>query len=153
MTVKHLEYFAKEEYRDWFHRMSPRVVCFLDLFRFKWNRAVVISNAKGALGRNGEGTSQHYWEQFGEVRGIDVHPKRILTSDDARRAVETAKECGFTGIGFYPQWNSGPGLHLDVRDDRKMGDPAIWGGVLNGNGKQIYVSLEEAFLVMEGLNQ
>lgn len=148
----HIENFKKQEFREWFHRMSPRIICFIDLLRHKWGYPIDVSRHPHALGRNGKGTSQHFWENWGEVRAIDCHPRRILTADDARRIVDLAIDCGFTGIGFYPQWNPRPGLHLDVRDNRKMGDPAMWGGVLNGNGKQIYVSMDEAFTVMDGLN-
>jgi len=143
-----LEYFSISEFnianRDWFTRMSPTWLAKIDLLRWWWGKPIAISPVKGALGRDGDGTSQHYWEQFDEVRAGDVLPSGIVTQSDARDFFELAEEAGFTGIGVYPDWAPSPGFHLDVREDCEMGSPATWGGVKNEHDKQVYVSFEEA---------
>ena len=147
--------FGPTPYREdnWWHEMCPRLLVLTDTFRFQWAKPITISNNNFALGRRlGQGSeSQHNIDKHGEVRALDCFPGGIKTRSDAEYAVSLAKELGFTGIGFYPHWNGGPGLHLDTRRDREPGAPSIWGAVNNEQGKQIYVSLEEALLAMSDL--
>ena len=147
----HLEHFKNKEFREWVEKMSPKLLAYLDLFRHRLGRRIQISPVNGALGRNGEGKSQHYWENWGEVRAVDVLPEGMLYVEDARTAVRLAIECGFTGIGLYPHWRPSPGLHLDVRDTAKMGSPALWGAmkiVKDGKESQQYITLEKAYRLM-----
>jgi hypothetical protein len=144
--------FGKTDFRmtDWWHLMCPRLLVLTDTFRFQWDRRVRISNNDFALGRflGEDSDSQHNVDQWGEVRALDCFPEGMDTRKDAEYAVSLATELGFTGIGLYPHWNGGPGLHLDTRRDREPGNPAIWGAVNDAQGNQTYCSLEVALLAM-----
>lgn len=141
-----LEYFEEKEFRKWWPKMSPKLLVKLDLLRFRWGKPINISVKKGAIGRDGKGTSQHFWEQFGEVRAVDTIPEGIETQEDAYKFFKLAIECGFTGIGFYPTWSKGPGFHLDSREDVKMGSPKKWGGLYHGDGTLFFVTITKAIL-------
>lgn len=144
--------FGPSQYRteDWWHEMCPRLLVLLDTFRFQWGRRVRISNNAVALGRKLglDSISQHNFDRWGEVRAADCFPDGLVYREDARFAIYLARELGFTGIGLYPHWNGGVGLHLDTRRDRQPGDPALWGAVNGPKGEQQYVSLETALLAM-----
>ena len=53
----------------------------------------------------------------------------IVTSAERQRAYEVAKKVGFTGIGLYTDTRPSNMVHLDVRADRRPGDPAKWSRV------------------------
>lgn len=148
-----LDNFRKSEFREWYERMSQELVIKLDLLRFLWGKPIRISPVKGAIGRDGDGTSQHYWEQFGEVRAIDILPDGIDNVDDAREFFDLCVQCGFRGIGFYPHWSPTPGFHVDVRVEQRMGNPSTWSGIdgkkPSGQIVQVYRSLEIGFQAME----
>jgi len=132
----YVNHFTSKEFRGW--KMSLRLIVMLDLFRERLKKKVNVSKNKDAIGRMGEGTSQHFFEMFDEVRAIDVIPEG-MTKDNAEEYIKIAEECGFTGVGIYPHWAQGPGLHLDVRDAFL----AKWGAVYQDD-VQVYVSVEEA---------
>jgi hypothetical protein len=142
-----MDFFTPREFGEWFDRMDPEFLVKLDLFRYRWGAPVELSPAAGALGREGSPESQHHWKPGGTVRAGDLLPVGITTQEDARRAIALATECGFRGIGLYPHWAPMPGLHLDVRVDRRMGEPALW-GALRVNGAQTYVPLTNALKAM-----
>lgn len=131
--------FTESEFREWEDRISPDLLERLDKFAIAWGKPVIISTAKGAIGRHGgvDDTSQHNFDRWGEVRAIDIFPQG-LNSSSARSALTMAKSVGFTGIGFYSDTKPSMLMHVDVRTDRVIGDPALWGRV---NGK--YVSIFE----------
>lgn len=145
-----VRYFQPSEFRGWWDVLDPVLLRCLDLFRHILNSPVMISPAEGAIGRRlgSRSKSQHNVDRWGQVRAIDVIPQvggRYLRDQQAARmAVEIAKRCGFTGIGYYPHWKPEPGLHLDVRRDRTVDDPALWGALRDGP-TQRYVSIEQAF--------
>lgn len=140
--------------------MHPRLVTLLDLFRYRWGRAVIISPADGALGRRDDSSSRHNIERWGRVEAADVMPTGMDHAYQAREAVEVARRCAITGIGVYPHWSPRPGLHLDVRDAAKPGDPAAWGAIDESRategqrqrgrvrGGQVYLGIDEAIGVM-----
>lgn len=154
----HLENFKPHEFgpspyreENWWPRMDPRLLVLLDLLRYLWGAPIRISNNAEALGRHlGDSGSMHNVEIHGLVKAIDVFPDKVIDRESARAIVKLAKACGFTGIGIYPQWSGGFGLHLDVREDRMMGDPALWGALKDENFGQVYVSMEAALLAMSG---
>lgn len=138
-----LDYFnRKTEFirngTNWFPLMSKELIVKLDLLRYRWGRPIHISLNEDAIGRElgQEDSSKHNFDKWGEVLAIDVFPERIGTANqDAFNAYffQLAKECGFRGIGYYPDWEMQKGdkffkggFHLDVRRDREMGDPASW---------------------------
>lgn len=141
----HLYYFSHDEFRSWASDMSPRLLVLLDLFRHRWGQPVMVSPHQDALGRRGMGDSlsDHNYDRWGEVRGIDVMPLRMSTPEAMQRAVKLATGLGFTSIGLYPHWRPRPGLHLGVRHSNRPGFPATWGAVRK-DGRQTYVSLAEA---------
>jgi hypothetical protein len=143
-----LHYFHPDEFvshgRDWLPDISPSLLVRLDILRHQWGRRITVSPAFGAIGRVAAGSnSQHNIEKWGEVRAIDIMPAGIATMGNAHDFYLLCLDLGFTGIGFYPHWKPNPGFHLDVRQDRKPGDPATWGGVAGESG-QVYVSINDA---------
>lgn len=139
-----LRYFHPDEFGEWLPFMSVRLLVMLDVLRHMWGQPIRVSPAKGALGRRlGERASQHNVDRWKEVRAIDVMPQGIDSEDQAHVFYMLALDIGFTGVGFYPDWRPSPGFHLDVREDRKPGDAATWGGVATPAG-QHYVSVNDA---------
>jgi hypothetical protein len=138
----------ERDHVQWWQHLSPRLLILLDSFRFQWGKPVRVSGHKHAVGRHlGESFSQHNFDRWDEVRAVDVQPDGMVTRDDAYRAVLLAQSVGFTGIGLYPHWSGGPGLHLDVRHERAPGHAVTWGGVRAASG-QVYVSLNDALEVL-----
>lgn len=129
MTRPTLEYFSADEFGAWWPFMSADLLQKLDEFRRRWGAPVTVSGAHGALGRTGDGHSQHNVDRWGEVRAIDVFPKGMDSLADRTRAFDIAKSIGFTGIGIYTDTKPSNMLHLDVREDRNAGDPAKWSRV------------------------
>ena len=149
----HLYYFRPHEFgptdhreEDWWPHMDLRLLVLNDLFRQQWGQRVRISRNAHALGRRlgPDNESSHNYDRLGKVLANDVFPEGINTREDAEYAVALAKELGFTGIGIYPDWRGGCGLHLDTRRCREPGNPALWGAIQTDAG-QTYVSLEDAF--------
>jgi len=143
-----LHYFSPEEFHGWYDKMSPELLVKLDILRHQWGRPIRISPAQGAVGREDNSQSQHNFNRWGEVRAVDCYPEGLITEDDAERVVIAATDCGFGGIGIYPHWSGGIGLHVDVRPDKAMGYPATWGGVNTETGRQRYVAMSEALRVI-----
>ncbi|WP_018014106.1 hypothetical protein [Teredinibacter turnerae] len=125
-----LNYFSASEFGIWWPLMSNDLLKKLDLFREKWGDVVEVSRAPGAIGREGDNRSQHNPILWGEVRAVDVFPKKngqyITSVADRQRAYDIAREVGFTGIGIYTDTQPGNMLHLDVRSDRTAENPALW---------------------------
>jgi len=141
-----LEYFSASEFGAWWLLMSVKQLKTLDAFRKALGKPVIISPANGSLGRylgSGE-SSQHNVSKWGEVRACDIMFPWMKTKAELKHAVEVAKQVGFTGIGAYPHWKPYMGLHVDTREDRQAGNPALWSAVLVA-GKQKYVGLGVAF--------
>jgi hypothetical protein len=112
---------------------------------------VSISLAPGAVGRNfgPDVDSQHNFDRWGEVRAVDVFVEGVDSKAQASRVLDIATSVGFTGVGVYPDWKNNDGdpqvgFHLDVREVREMGVPAMWGRL-----GQDYVSAEFALSQME----
>ena len=131
--------FTESEFREWEGRISPKLLEKLDRFALVWKKPVIISSAKGAIGRHcgANDTSQHNFDKWDEVRAIDIFPQG-LTRENSREALSIAKSVGFTGIGFYSDTKPSMMMHVDVRTSRVEGEPALWG---RENGK--YVSIFE----------
>lgn len=146
-----MQFFKKKEfYRDgvdWYPKLSEELKIKLDLFRFRVG-TVQISPHKDAVGRDDLTDSQHNINKWGEVRAVDVMPTMIKCYETMLHALEMAQECGFKGIGIYPDWAPYPGLHLDVRHGRNFDDPAIWAAI-EVDRKQKFVSLDEALHKMD----
>ena len=137
-----LRYFGPAEFGQWWPLMSDALLQKLDTFRHRWGQPVQISPAPGSLGRlippGAPGfASQHNVTRWGEVRAADIMPlvlepvgdeirRRGMTRAELQRAAELAEAVGFRGIGAAPDWRPYPGLHVDVREDRREGDPATW---------------------------
>ncbi len=149
-----LHYFSPDEFIDasmqsWYADMSSELLVRLDVLRHQWGSPIQTSKAVGAMGRKATNSkSQHNIERWGEVRAIDLFPSKLANDDDVERFVLAATDVGFTGIGIYPHWSSGIGVHLDVREGVQAGYPATWGGVNNDVGRQVYVSLSDAMQVI-----
>jgi len=86
-----------------------------------WLPVVLSSPYNGGLIRAGMGGSQHYIGRAADIKW----PVGVSKHDAFQAAIQT----GFTGIGVYP-W----GMHVDIRSDRKPGDPATWGRVYKQDG-------------------
>ena len=145
-----LNYFSAKEFQrqavaggevvDWANSMDRRLLVLLDALRSVWAKPIVISAAPGAIGRY-EGTSRHSIEAWGgTVMAVDVMPEGIASRAEAEKFYYQAKQLGFGGIGFYPNWNPQPGFHLDTRQCEPY-KPQCWGSI---DGKK-YISLHETF--------
>lgn len=148
--------FQTVELKGWWERTSPRLLVVIDVFAARWGPAAYVSPHPRAVGREDgpEDESQHNVDRWGEVRGIDLMLEGLRRRSDAVRAVRIAEEVGFTGIGLYPHWQPGAGIHGDVRTSAQPGNPATWGGVrrigADGEPYQVYVSLQRALEEFEG---
>lgn len=148
-----LYHFFEHEFvrggEDWFPLMAPRLLVTLDLFRYRWGDVVEVSPHPAAIGRRlGPSVlSDHNVDRWGLVHGIDVMPRGMERRRDAERAVRYLVEVGATAIGVYPHWQPGAGVHVGQRDSHRPGAPASWGAVRR-DGKQVYVSLDEALGAM-----
>ena len=161
MTLDHFD--RKTEFirnnRNWFPLISKELLVKLDLLRYRWGSGIHISLNEDAIGRElgQDDDSKHNFDKWGEVLAIDVFPERKGTANqDALNAYffQLAKECGFRGIGFYPEWTMQKGkkllkggFHLDVRRDRKAGDPASWGYTKNTGSISISNFIYNRYLV------
>ena len=144
-------WFARDEFGEWADMMHPGLLFALDVLRDKLGAAVVISSARGSLGRRLAGSSSlHNVDVFGMVYAADVLLPLswgVAESFDAARHVRL-----FSGIGVYPFWKPRAGLHLDVRHLSPRNPskgatplkPATWGGVPGAGGLQEYISAAAA---------
>lgn len=134
----HLEHFVKSEFREWWQRMSHRLLVLADVLRHQLGSAIEPSKNKAALGRNGGNSeSAHNIDRWGEVLAMDFFVSGVYFRAQAEEVVDRMRKIGFTGIGVYTGTRNNRGelqvmFHGDVRPDRKMGDPAVWGRI---NGK------------------
>lgn len=144
-------WFARSEFGEWADMMHPALLFALDVLRDALNAIVVVSPAKGALGRwMGMSTSLHNANFHGMVYAVDV---LLPLSFGVDQGFDAARDLRlFSGIGVYPFWKPRAGLHLDVRHLASTNptkgatprDPATWGGVPGAGGRQEYVSAAAA---------
>ena len=147
-----MRHFEESEFQGWFESMSPQLLALLDALRELWGAPIFISSANGAVGRT-SGGGYHDFIVQGEVRAVDIQPSGLDNAKKVREFFTLAKSLGFTGIGFYPQWNRA-GFHIDVRP---TGALATWGAyyVINEKGEkeQFYYSLAEAMADYERMTK
>lgn len=151
------QYFAHDEFGPWADAMHPALVFALDVLRDALDAPLVISPAKGSLGRRlGMSTSLHNVDFHGMVYAADVLLPSwcgVVWGYFAARDLRL-----FSGIGVYPFWRPRAGLHLDVRHLSPRNPtkgatpqvPATWGGVLGVGGRQEYVSARAVLDAAEG---
>ena len=137
--------FVTNNGTDWFPCMALKLLYKLDTYRCLTGEGFLVSKHDSALGRylGPENESTHNVDYWGEVLAVDGFPANMDCREEANHRIQLARGCGFTGIGLYPDWHGGPGLHLDVRPTREPGDPATWGYVLEGN-QYVEVTLHKA---------
>lgn len=143
-----LWYFEDREFiRDntqWLPMMPADLLVKLDVLRTMWMKPIYVSGHQKAIGRRaGDSQSYHNIDRWGRVLAIDVQPDVVEDRGAAHAFYLLARDIGFTGIGFYPHWNPTPGFHLDVRRERRPGDPATWGFVLR-DGDNLQVGMRDA---------
>lgn len=134
--------FQREE---WIHdpdKVSLDLVQRLDRVR---NRAtqltqhevpIIIHVACGKPGVHSE-NSYHYPNERGLCLAADFHFEGPITP-----MLEFAilLEHGFTGIGFYPNWDPVAGWHADIRP---AGTPVYWWTSGESSNQEYHYSLEE----------
>ena len=140
-------WFARDEFGEWADMMHPALVFALDVLRDALGAPVVISPAKGSLGRRmGMATSLHNVDFHVRVYAADV---LLPVSVGVDFGFDVARDLRlFSGIGVYPFWKPRAGLHLDVRHLSPWNPtkgatprtPATWGAVPGAYGRQEYVS-------------
>jgi hypothetical protein len=105
-----------------------------DVFRFPF---IVHSDWR----KPPDGVPEELWpSQHNHGRAVDFHIEGIDYRDAVDlmgRFLRLLTVAQRVGLGIYPHWNH-PGFHLDTR-----GYMARWGAV-NRDGKQVYVSFDEA---------
>ena len=136
MKDVHLQHFSKTEFREWWGKMSPRLLVLLDILRYKLKSPIQISRHPKSLGRHlgDKSHSEHNIDFWLQVLAVDCFVTNVFTRNEAAHVVYTAHGIGFTGIGVYPDWINGRGdkqvgFHLGVRPTINMGNPAEWGYV------------------------
>ena len=144
-------WFARDEFGEWADMMHPALLFALDVLRDALNAPVVISPAKGALGRRmGMSTSLHNVDFHGMCYAVDV---LLPLSFGVDQGFDAARDLRlFSGIGVYPFWKPRAGLHLDVRHLSPLNPskgatprtPATWGAVPGAYGRQEYMSAAAA---------
>lgn len=154
-----IEYFSVAELRGWWYKTDPRWFICADMLREYSGLVIRISPVNGAIGRDqgADGKSDHNYTRWGRVFGIDTMPVFSRATEDgsvesqAYTFYQQAQWCGFTSIGYYPDWKDAdgshsPGFHLGTRRDRRPGNPATWGGLrdLKGGSKYKYTSIIDA---------
>lgn len=126
-------FFKDSEFHGYEDQLAPGLRDKLNRFRLMWGAPVLVSGDPESVGRErGDSLSQHNVEKWGETRAIDVFPQGLKTQADALRAIAIAEDVGFTGIGLYPDKNSGVMLHLDVRPQNYVSKWAFIGGAQFG---------------------
>jgi uncharacterized protein YcbK (DUF882 family) len=133
-----IEHFSPDERWGDPTMMERDLMFLLDTLRGLFHHPFVIHC--GYQHRPGKQKSQH---NFG--RAVDFHIEGIAFSDAVDLMLNFIGPppkglgvAGVIGLGIYPHWNN-PGFHLDTRGER-----ARW-GAMNINGRQVYVSFEEAY--------
>ena len=143
MTVQQvrLNYFKASEFNqthlggeNWWLHMSLDLLYRLDALRGFWGEPITINQVLGAIGRRDDSNSDHNFNKWGEVRGVDVNID-IESNAMIQVFIGQAKQVGFNAIGFYPDSNS-KFFHLGVRNQSNV---STWGRV---DGE--YVTLNEA---------
>ena len=144
-------WFARSEFGEWADMMHPALLFALDVLRDALDAPLVISPAKGSLGRRlGMSTSLHNVDFHGMVYAADVLLPFWCGVDWGYPAARDLRL--FSGIGVYPFWRPRAGLHLDVRHLSPRNPtkgatpraPATWGGVPGVGGRQEYISAAAA---------
>lgn len=124
-----------------YSKIDPDLISKLEDFQTKIGLSVIVTSGY----RPQSDGSQH---QLGKAADIMVPSGMSLLS-----LYKVAEDCGFTGIGIYPDWRlEGKklgGLHVDVRD--RQGPHAKWMGVSQGGGKQVYIALNDENLQKYGV--
>lgn len=148
-----LRYFSDHEFIrndvQWLPMIAPDHLVKLDILRYHLGKPIYISGHPRALGRkDGDSTSLHNIERYGEVLATDVQADGLDTWNSANEFYMLSVDMGFTEIGFYPHWEPMPGFHLGSRRDREMGNPATFGYILR-DGELIEVSIGDAMDVLE----
>lgn len=149
MFPSNLRWFDEEEFREWSARMSHLLLRGLDLFRQRAGVPIMVSPHPLALGRTDEKwqNSQHYVSgQNDVVKAVDVMFPKCNTRIELEYMWNVARDLNwFSGLGVYPHWKPFAGMHLDVRYTRDPRvDPALWGAVLDKDGKQVYTGWKES---------
>lgn len=121
-----LNYFKPQEFirngTEWFPLMDASLLVRLDVLRSFWGSAIHISANPHAVGRRDNSQSYHNVEKWGKVMAVDVFPTKNIPDNFRILAVQ----CGFTGVGYYPQWKMNDnigGFHLDIGEERR---PLKW---------------------------
>lgn len=151
-------HFSNSEFGPWAGFIHPALLFGLDVLRETLNAPVVISAARGALGRRlGGSKSLHNVDVFGMVYAADVLlPMTMSASEGFDTALKLRL---FSGVGVYPFWKPRPGLHLDVRHASAVNpsrgatplNPATWGAIPGAGRRQEYTSAAAALARFEAL--
>jgi len=132
--------WSPREFQGWWQQMAPVQLQMLEKFARGWKELVLVSPAKGAVGRNlgPDARSAHNVDKWGAVFATDVFPLKLEGAEGIQRALTLAKAAGATGFGVYTDVHRAGlralMLHLDTRPSDHF---RTWARV---NGK--YVGLE-----------
>ena len=135
--------------------MARPTLLLLDEARHRWGRPIHVSKNPHAVGRT-YGKGYHNYELHGKVYAVDVIPEGLETQADARRfrkiLEEIVEEYNIPdwGLGIYPKWESGVGIHIDTGDRGKDSGFASWSALpLGPNGEQKYYGWETGVYELE----
>ena len=147
LSAVQLEYFSPAQFGPWFPFMSVKLLQAADKMASVLSADFGYTFMVSRVGEDRDGsTSQHNVLQWGEVRALDVTVLlngRELTKPELSTLYSRIRALRlFSGIGVYPNWNT-PGVHVDVREDRTVQNPATWGDAGVGVAHN-YVAVETA---------
>lgn len=158
-------FFEKDEFNrndvNWYDLYDPRWLVLIDTFRL-YTGVCQLSPHSRALGRNDgrysrSGYDGHNIDKHGLVMAGDCFPNINSFQNEflsAKYSFDVAKDIGFTGIGFYPQWTLNGkrrfGFHFDTRRSAEPKSPAAWGYV---NGKMVEIEKAFNFLMEQVKNE
>lgn len=116
-----VKFFKREEWRKDPDKVDPMLVKTLDEIR---DLAGVPIKINVAYSQSGHSNSSYHYK--GEA--VDFVFLGELSFKQQYKILNTHDKLG--GIGFYPNWSSGPGWHVDLRPDKLR-----W---IKRNGNYIY---------------
>lgn len=158
-----IQHFGPEEFLGWKDRWGDLVqppppasmLPFLDagvphalnILRERLGARLLISRAVGAIARTWSIGSQHYCGgTSGRLGRISLACDLWVPGSTLREVYEAALATPAIGaFGAYPQWNTYPGIHVDLRPRKHNGSLGLWMARYQGTGKervQVYGALD-----------
>ena len=121
----------------------------LNLLRERLGARLLVSRAVGAIARTWSQGSQHHVRLKQGCLQILSHACDLWIPESTLQEVYAAAQDvpAIGAYGAYPQWDTYPGVHIDIRPRKPDGSLALWMASYQGTGKgrtQVYGTLDWA---------